>query len=295
MKLLVIGHSVEDHIELNGSVQIKPGGIFYTVNALKNFIEKDDEIYLCTSVENTNEILFDEVYGKLNREYFQSVEKIPRVYLTLHDFKERDERYENITKNLDIKPDDFNLFDGILLNMITGFDLTLFQLKEIRRNYKGLIYLDVHTLSRGLYENYKRDFRVIPNFDEWASCVDIIQVNENEFNTLSSKIDRLEVVKDLLNLGVKFLIITKRSRGARVYCLLKSEVVSMFQKGLQVKENNKIGCGDIFGAIFFYTYIKFNNLNKSLRFANIAGACAVSYMDLSCYKDLKEDVIKRYN
>lgn len=295
MKLLVIGHSVEDHIELNGNVQIKPGGIFYTVKALKNFIEKDDEIYLCTFMEKTNEILFDEVYGKLNKKYFQSVEKIPRVHLTLHDFKERDEKYENITKNLDIKPDDFNLFDGILLNMITGFDITLFQLKEIRRNYKGLIYLDVHTLSRGLDENYKRDFRVIPNFNEWASCVDIIQVNENEFNTLSSKIDRLEVIKDLLNLGVKFLIITKGSRGARVYRLLKSEVISMFQKGLQVKENNKIGCGDIFGAIFFYAYIKFNNLNKSLRFANIAGACAVSYMDLSCYKDLKEDVFKRYN
>ena len=68
--------------------------------------------------------------------------------------------------------------------MITGFDITLDQLKEIRKNFSGLIYIDVHTLSRGLDKYYQRNFRLIPDFSEWAKCIDIIQVNELELYTL---------------------------------------------------------------------------------------------------------------
>lgn len=47
----------------------------------------------------------------------------------------------------------------------------------------------------------------------------------------------------------------------------------------KVQAVNKIDCGDIFGAVFFYTYIKDNDVIKSLKTANEAGATVVSDPD----------------
>ena len=44
----------------------------------------------------------------------------------------------------------------------------------------------------------------------------------------------------------------------------------------KVEAINKVGCGDIFGAVFFYTYIKDNNVINSLNSSNKAGSLAVS-------------------
>ena len=37
---------------------------------------------------------------------------------------------------------------------------------------------------------------------------------------------------------------------------------------VQVEVKNKIGCGDIFGAVFFYSYLCGKNLSESLSLAN---------------------------
>jgi len=42
MKLLVIGHSVEDHIHYKDRDEIKPGGIFYSAASLVNYKNEDD-------------------------------------------------------------------------------------------------------------------------------------------------------------------------------------------------------------------------------------------------------------
>ena len=54
MRVLVIGHTVEDHVYLNGKDIIKPGGIFYTALALKNFIDENDSVSLNTFVQKEN-------------------------------------------------------------------------------------------------------------------------------------------------------------------------------------------------------------------------------------------------
>ena len=51
IKLLVIGHTVLDHINYPESFQIKPGGIFHTANALINIKNDEDEIFLLTSIK----------------------------------------------------------------------------------------------------------------------------------------------------------------------------------------------------------------------------------------------------
>ena len=302
MKLLIAGHSVEDHINEEGIEKIKPGGIFYTALTLKNFVEPEDKIFLNTAVQKENFNLFSEVYDFFEKDYIKFVDRIPKVYLTLHNFKERGETYESISQGLDINLDNLNLFDGILINMITGFDFSLEQIKEIRKVYKGLIFIDIHTLSRGLDENLKREFRLIPFFNEWASSVDIIQVNENELRTISIKTDELEIAKEILSFGVKYLIVTKGALGAKIFSMTGKEIISTFKSSIKIESKKmtclpvrQVGCGDVFGAVFFYHYIKTNNPDESLSLANIAAGCAASYKELKYFSNLKNDVFTRYN
>ncbi|MBK7501197.1 MAG: carbohydrate kinase family protein [Ignavibacteriales bacterium] len=264
MKLLVIGHSVLDFIISDKEQKISAGGIFYSISALNHLTSIDDEIYLCSQYDDETYTHFKSEFEKVNKKYFQKVEKIPRVHLNLQKDKERHEAYENITNNLSLNFSELNSFNGILINMITGFDITLDQLLQIRSDYSGLIFIDIHTLSRGLNEDYKREFRLIPEFQSWAKCLDIIQVNQNELYTLSHKKIEMEIVQELFSFGVKIICVTKGELGARVYYKNQNEIASFFVAARKINNPNVIGCGDVFGASFFYSYIRNKNVINSL-------------------------------
>ncbi len=295
MELLVFGHSVIDKINYGKGEIIKPGGIFYTTAALANIAESSDNIYVCTTINKMNEKLFSPVFKRIKTNYISYSANIPTVKLNIHNDKEREEKYENVSGNLQFDISDLNRFDGIMINMITGFDITLVQLKEIRKSYNGTIYFDVHTFSRGLDNEMKRNFRKIKNFKEWAKCVDIIQANELEVKTLSSKTAEEEIARELISYGVKQIIVTRGNKGAKVYfsenIFLSSEEIP----ALDLKPVNKVGCGDVFGAVYFYNYIRNKNLIEALTLANIAAGTSTTYTDINDYLNLKADVFARYN
>lgn len=265
MKLLVIGHSVFDFIESEEHKTKGAGGIYYTISALNRLCNSEDEIFLCSQIDDETYDYFSPEFEKIGKDYLKKVEKIPRVHLNLSKGKERHEAYENITNNLTTDFKDLKNFDGILINMITGFDINLNQLYEIRNSFSGLIYIDIHTLSRGLGENFNRNFRRIPNFEAWAKNVDIIQANEHEVFTLSNKNTETEVAKELFDFGIKILCITKGEKGAKIYYMKNSEICSYFIGAKKIQNANVIGCGDVFGATYFYNYILNKNEIDSLK------------------------------
>jgi sugar/nucleoside kinase (ribokinase family) len=295
MNFLVFGHSVIDKIDYGKGKLIKPGGIFYTTAALANITESRDNIYVCTTIDKINEKLFSPVFKKIKPNYISYSANIPMVKLNIYDNKEREETYENVSGNLQFNISNLNRFDGILINMVTGFDISLKQIKEIRKNYNGIIHFDVHTFSRGLDSEMKRNFRRITNFKDWAKCVDIIQANELEVKTISPKINEEEIARELISYGVKQLVVTKGNKGAKVYfsenIFLSSEEIP----ALDVKPVNKVGCGDVFGAVYFYNYIRNKNLIEALTLANIAAGASTTYIDINDYLNLKADVLARYN
>jgi sugar/nucleoside kinase (ribokinase family) len=264
MKLLVIGHSVLDFISDGNNIKLNAGGIHYTVSALNRIKSKEDEIYLASQYDEETYQYFKYEFEQIHDNYLIKVDSIPKVHLNLFKDKERHEKYENITNNLLTVFDNLNEFDGILINMITGFDITLIQLTEIKKNYSGLIFIDVHTLSRGLDENYNRNFRLIPDFNKWAKCLDIIQVNQGELYTLSKQKNEYEIIKELFESGVKIVCVTKGELGAKVYFKNSNELLSYFIAARKISNPNIIGCGDVFGASFFYSYIRNKNVMDSL-------------------------------
>ncbi len=259
-----------------------------------NLASPEDTLYLCTSVQKEKEYLFDLVYRRFDRSFFHYTESMPVVHLTVHPSKERDELYENINSPLPVDPEKFGNMDALYLNMVTGYDIEIEKLEEIRKVYKKLLYLDIHTLSRGYDETGRREFRIIPDADRWIRSADIIQVNESELFTLSNKKNENEIISDVLHSGPQQLIITMGHKGVRIYYLKRDEINSLYLSAIKINTLNKVGCGDVFGAVYFYYYSKCKNILESLKRANIAAGLTASYEQISEFSRLNDDILSRY-
>lgn len=293
MNFLIIGHSVVDKIIEKSKTSINPGGIFYSVISFLSQLNADDKIFLCSDIDKKSEKLFSELYDEVECKFMQYVESIPEVELKIDDEKERKENYSHIGQNLELPKENLNQFDGILINMITGFDISLTQLQEFRKNYSGLIYFDVHTLSRGVDKNFNRSFRKINEFEKWAKCIDILQANESELQTLSNQNDELKIIEEMFSLGVKQVIITRADRGASVY-FSEDNILNKYDVGaLQVEATNKVGCGDVFGSVYFYNFIKNKNVTLSFEKANLFAGISTTYSEVKDYLNLKSDANKQ--
>lgn len=295
MKLLLIGHSVVDSITDKGKKKIQPGGMYYSAAAIASLKNERDDISLLTSISKSQSNLFEDIYNRFDLHYLNYIEDMPNVQLTIKANEEREEQYNLKIENLILPAEPLASFDGIYINMVTGSDISLDQLKLIRKKYAGKIYLDVHTLSRGFDAEMKRIFREIPFADQWASSVNILQLNEHELFTMSKAAEELSAAEELLSLGVELVIVTKAATGARVYFKNGTEISSVFTPALKVITRNKIGCGDVFGASFFYNYIEHRNIINALRFANLAAGFAASCAVPEDLKNLRQDVLSRYN
>jgi len=294
LKLLYIGHTVEDYIYINNETFHKGGGLLYSVAAVVSFLEAGDELFPLTNISYNTKYLFNEIYSKVNNLYVSVVDEIPQNHLTLYKDKERDEKYRNITQKLNIKEKqiNFDIFDGILVNMVTGFDINLEDLEFIRENFKKKIFMDVHTLSRGIDENLKRYFRKIDNFERWIKNIDILQTNEMEIKFVSIY-DKLEnIVKYLFDNGLKILLLTKGADGSTIFYLDNNEIKSQNIKPYQAFSDNTVGCGDTYGSIFFYHYIKTSDPIYSANIASKVAAKITKYKTIEEFLRLKYDTEK---
>jgi len=292
MNFLVIGHSVVDKIIDRKGTKTKPGGIFYSVISLLSQLEKKDRLFLCSAIDKSSEKLFEDYYKLLDKKFISEVDTIPRVELVIESDGERKEKYSQISQNLSVPVGSLSQFKGILINMITGYDIYLNQIKQIRKNFNGLIYFDVHTLSRGIDKNLSRNFRKIENFREWASSINILQANESEILTLSDNNDERLIVEELLSFQIEQIIITRAERGATVYYKEDGITKSIHQEALRINIKNKIGCGDVFGAVYFYNYMKNKNLFLALERANLFAGIAATYTEINEFLILKIDANK---
>jgi fructose-1-phosphate kinase PfkB-like protein len=82
--------------------------------------------------------------------------------------------------------------------------------------------------------------------------------------TLSQKKKEIEIVEELFNAGVKIVCVTKGELGAKAYFKNSNEILSYFMAARKINNPNVIGCGDVFGASFFYSYIRNKNVMDSL-------------------------------
>jgi len=149
--------------------------------------------------------------------------------------------------------------DFLHINPVMGKEFSIQTLEDITKFFSCKKMIDIHSMLLGIDKNGKRYFRNLTAKEEDIifSYFDIIQMNERE-----SQI----IMKGRFNSFNSFpyskiILITKGAKGVLVnYKNITVEI------GVERKEGNSIGAGDIFSGAFISMYLKTEDPFESAKF-----------------------------
>ena len=184
----IIGTITQDTIRFpDGRKRRGYGGILYNILPLAKLAPESIKI---SPVCNLGSNIYNEITSCLEDFNNIDLKGITRVKgKNNHVFLDYDKRWdkEEVLKNLvpeiefsQVLP--FLECDLLLINFISGFDISLDSIKKIRKKSRSLIFMDVHSLLLGRREDGKRFFRVPPEWEEYLGIADILQISENTVN-----------------------------------------------------------------------------------------------------------------
>ncbi len=286
MKFLVVGHLCLDVIHpIEGPEVESYGGIYYSVGTLAALLDKSDRVFPVFGVNRDDyQVLIDHLSQFPNIDtsgIFKFDEPTNAVHLYYRDVQARIECSKDIARPIpfeEIRP--HLSVDGVLVNMISGFDVEVETLDLMRmavRSQNIPIHFDYHSLTLGIDEKYERFRRPVEDWRRWAFMIDAVQLNEEEIAGLSvEKLTEQQTVGHLLTLSTKGVLVTRGERGASLFCNDHKHVVRKDIVGVNVERaRDTTGCGDVFGAAFLYHYVKTGDLLASTEFANRVAASKV--------------------
>jgi sugar/nucleoside kinase (ribokinase family) len=283
MTITVIGHLCLDVIHhADGTETQSYGGIFFSVATLANLLGPKDTVF--------------PVFGVGKDDYAALIERLqtypnvdpsgiykfsgPTNQVSLHyrDKRERTEVSRNISEPVPLKKiRPYLESDLILINMISGFDITLETLDEIRmevRESHTPVYMDVHSLTLGVNADDTRFHRPVELWRRWLFMLHGAQMNEEEAAVLAAeKLTEENLAKHTLALNTTVLIITRGDRGCTAYIDEKKHIHKTDVEAADAgPATDPTGCGDVFAASYCAHYLSSRDVAESVRFANKVAA-----------------------
>lgn len=292
MNYLIIGEPCVDVIhKANKEVAHSYGGILYSVISMAVLSNNDDNIFPIMNVgedEHENIIQILKKYPNIKTYGINKVKHATRkvnLYYNLYntDKSARLEKSTEPTLTLDYTHCEsfFSKADAILINMISGVDISLGTLKKIRKSFLGYIHIDIHNIVMQTKEDGSRIHSPIDNWYEWCTNSDTVQMNEYEIAALSrEKLTEYKIAEKILsnlNYEVKGLIVTRGIDGVSGFVKKEktygNERFSDFDHiNVRAIENphfvDSTGCGDVFAASFTLEYSQNNDFEKGIHYAN---------------------------
>jgi sugar/nucleoside kinase (ribokinase family) len=279
MKITLIGHCSYDVVHrADGSENESPGGLLRSLTALASVVSRQDRITPVFGVHrNEHQQLLEQLrqYPVVDvsgiypldtptHRVHYSVQKSGSCVLCAKDFAPPIP-LERIRKFLDV--------DGVLVNMISGVDITLQTMDEIRMAVRGdgvRMHFDLHNLTLGIGKDHERVRRPVAEWRRWAFMIDTVQANEEEIGGLTLEpLTEPQTAGHLLTLGVKGLIVTRGAKGVTLYFNEHKKVIRKDVPPVESESATDVtGTGDVFGATFFAQYLRTNDLFASVEWAN---------------------------
>jgi len=301
MKIAVAGTFIRDLIfPWQGEATKSVGGLFFTTSYLANLVSSEAQIVPVCFI---GEDFFEEVksnfqnYSNLSFEGFNVLpRKNTAVTLTYTSPKKRQEKttapmppieFEQLNVVLDA--------NAIIVNLISGTDVSLQALQEFREKSKAKVYLDFHSHALGIDENGKRYYSKPEDWKDWVALADFIQLNEMEAATLAGILEErnpeslLSFGAELLELGPTVSHITLGAKGSCLNYKTQKEVVSKFMAPVSVpKAIDIIGCGDSFEAAFLVKLLDGEELEDATKFAHKVAAANSTFVGSNGIKKILE-------
>lgn len=274
------------------------GGILYSLVSLAVLSKENATVY---PVMNLGEDEYDNITGFLST--FDNIDlsyinKTPHKTRVVNLFyKDKDsmlnvstkqtyDREENSTEpTLPVEfehiKDLLGSLDGILVNLVSGVDIALDTLKEIRENFAGYIHMDLHNLVMQTFPDGTRKQMPVKDWQCWVSLPDTLQMNESELSILTGDdVTEYETAQKILKDGkVSSLVVTRGLSGVSMYRLIHKTAAGELHYNLERNDLPRIdsqlfvdstGCGDVFASSFFYKNAEYKQKDQylSLNFAN---------------------------
>jgi adenosine kinase len=288
MTITVVGHLCIDMIhQPDRSTSSGYGGIFFTVAALANLLQEDDTIIPVFGVGKDDYDAFIACLEKYPNIDTSGIYKFNgptnQVALYYREGKERLECSKFISDPIPLKKIRSKLgVDMILVNMISGNDITLDTLDEIRMDVRDdhmPIYLDVHSLTLGINDDFTRFHRPHEQWRRWLFMIHAAQMNEDEARVLTpEKLDEMSLAKHTLALNTKVLHITRGNRGCTSFIDDHKHVRRVDCDGVELKKVvDSTGCGDVFAAAYCAHYMRTGDIDASAAFANKVAAAKAGF------------------
>jgi sugar/nucleoside kinase (ribokinase family) len=187
--------------------------------------------------------------------------------------------------------------DALYINFITGYELELEVAQQIRRNFGGPIYADIHSLMLALGPGGERSLKPLERWAEWLGCFDAIQLNEDELIFLSSHWgDPWAFAADVVGRETRLLFVTLGPAGAAY--VMAPDALPLTHAGRSVletpgpvstgrldvepvAEGDPTGCGDVWGMTAFHAAVSGPDVEQAVRRANAAARANVVHRGTS--------------
>ena len=187
--------------------------------------------------------------------------------------------------------------DALYVNFITGDELDLRTAQELRCNFSGPIYADIHSLMLATGPQGDRRPRQLARWSEWFECFDAVQVNEDELATLAANVDDpWAFAARVVGRETGLLLVTLGAGGAAYVTMAETIPLGsaeskpldgkgpVFTRRLAVEaeaEGDPTGCGDVWGMTVFCALMAGRDLEEAVRLANSAARANVRYFGAS--------------
>ena len=298
MKITVIGTINKDLIlPFQGTPIESFGGIFYNISILSYLMESTDQII---PVSFIGEDIQTPLMAVLKKMPNVSAEGLIPISQTNHkvilEYVAPDKRKEKALFNFPsltwkhVKP--FMDSDIIIVNMISGWDIERKVFEKISKQARVKLYLDIHFLVMDIDRLGRRSPKKPDKIEKWLKCAKFIQMNNKEYKIISGGEDKAEFFKKHFKPD-QVMIITTGSLGAEVIHYDYGKIA--LKKYSAYKLMNLVdttGCGDAFGTGFVLNYLKTENLDDSVKFANLVAAANASLKGTNEVHYLKETMKK---